>query len=118
GSSVVWSVPCQSACAQSETHSVQTAIRNGCRRAMVVMGALWPKPLELVMGVLYKLSVITPARERRKRVANAEKEKAIELAVSAIEKRFGKGSVMRRGVDVPLVQAISAICAGSASLAL
>jgi recombination protein RecA len=51
-------------------------------------------------------------------VANAEKEKAIELAVSAIEKQFGKGSVMRLGTDEPLVQDISAISTGSISLDL
>ncbi|TMA27959.1 MAG: recombinase RecA [Deltaproteobacteria bacterium] len=51
-------------------------------------------------------------------MANAEKEKAIELAVSAIEKQFGKGSVMRLGTDEPLVQDISAISTGSISLDL
>jgi len=51
-------------------------------------------------------------------VANADKEKAIELAVSAIEKQFGKGSVMRLGVDEPLVQDIAAISTGSVSLDL
>jgi recombination protein RecA len=51
-------------------------------------------------------------------VANAEKEKAIELAVSAIEKQFGKGAVMRLGQDEPLVQDISAISTGSVSLDL
>src|SRR5438309_10162216 len=55
---------------------------------------------------------------RRERVANAEKEKAIELAVSAIEKQFGKGSVMRLGIDEPLVQDIPAISTGSVSLDL
>ncbi|HWT86571.1 MAG TPA: recombinase RecA [Myxococcales bacterium] len=47
-----------------------------------------------------------------------EKEKAIELAVSAIEKQFGKGAVMRLGSDEPLVQDISAISSGSISLDL
>jgi recombination protein RecA len=51
-------------------------------------------------------------------VANVDKEKAIELAVSAIEKQFGKGAVMRLGVDEPLVQDISAISTGSVSLDL
>jgi len=51
-------------------------------------------------------------------VANAEKEKAIELAVSAIEKQFGKGSVMRLGVDEPLVHDVQAISTGSVSLDL
>ncbi|HZR08251.1 MAG TPA: recombinase RecA [Myxococcales bacterium] len=49
-------------------------------------------------------------------MANPEKEKAIELAVSAIEKQFGKGAVMRLGSDEPLVQDISAISSGSISL--
>jgi recombination protein RecA len=51
-------------------------------------------------------------------VTNPEKEKAIELAVSAIEKQFGKGAVMRLGSDEPLVQDISAISTGSVSLDL
>ena len=51
-------------------------------------------------------------------MANADKEKAIELAVSAIEKQFGKGAVMRLGVDEPLVQDIAAISTGSVSLDL
>jgi recombination protein RecA len=51
-------------------------------------------------------------------LANAEKEKAIELAVSAIEKQFGKGAVMRLGSDEPLVQDIAAISTGSVSLDL
>jgi recombination protein RecA len=51
-------------------------------------------------------------------VTNPEKEKAIELAVSAIEKQFGKGAVMRLGNDEPLVQDISVISSGSVSLDL
>jgi recombination protein RecA len=51
-------------------------------------------------------------------VANPEKEKAIELAVAAIEKQFGKGAVMRLGNDEPLVQDIAAISSGSVSLDL
>ena len=37
-----------------------------------------------------------------------EKEKALELAISQIEKRYGKGSVMKLGVAMatPLVAAI------------
>src|SRR3954464_12451259 len=65
-------------------------------------------------ALLYKRTVPT----RRHRVANPEKEKAIELAVSAIEKQFGKGAVMRLGSDEPLVQDISAISTGSVSLDL
>ena len=51
-------------------------------------------------------------------MTNPEKEKAIELAVSAIEKQFGKGAVMRLGSDEPLGQDISAISTGSVSLDL
>jgi recombination protein RecA len=51
-------------------------------------------------------------------LANPEKEKAIELAVSAIEKQFGKGSVMRLGAgDAPL-EDIATISTGSVSLDL
>ena len=39
---------------------------------------------------------------------NPEKEKALDLAVSTIEKQFGKGSIMRLGADEkpPEVQVI------------
>src|SRR5437764_7895513 len=66
------------------------------------------------IALLYKRTGPQPEA----RVANADKEKAIELAVSAIEKQFGKGSVMRLGVDEPLVQDIPAISTGSVSLDL
>jgi len=51
-------------------------------------------------------------------LANAEKEKALELAVSAIEKQFGKGSVMRLGEGEGISQDIAAISTGSISLDL
>src|SRR3954470_4806468 len=47
---------------------------------------------------------------------NTEKEKAIELAMSAVERQFGKGSIMRLGKDEPLVRDIQAISTGSISL--
>jgi recombination protein RecA len=47
---------------------------------------------------------------------SAEKEKAIELAMSAVERQYGKGSIMRLGNDQPLVQDIQAISTGSISL--
>ncbi len=47
-----------------------------------------------------------------------EKEKAIELAVSTIEKQFGKGSIMRLGNEDPLVKDVSVISTGSPSLDL
>jgi recombination protein RecA len=45
-----------------------------------------------------------------------EKEKAIELAVSSIEKAFGKGSIMRLGNEDALVKDIEAVSTGSISL--
>jgi recombination protein RecA len=45
-----------------------------------------------------------------------EKEKAIELAVSSIEKAFGKGSIMRLGNEDALVKDVDAISSGSVSL--
>jgi recombination protein RecA len=45
-----------------------------------------------------------------------EKEKAIELAVSTIEKAFGKGSIMRLGNEDPLVKDVQAVSTGSLSL--
>ncbi|WP_224366076.1 recombinase RecA [Hyalangium versicolor] len=47
---------------------------------------------------------------------NQEKEKAIELAMSAVERQFGKGSIMRLGNDEPLAHDIQAISTGSISL--
>ena len=46
--------------------------------------------------------------------ANAEKGKALELAISQIEKRFGKGSVMKLGVNT--MAPIDVIPTGSLSL--
>lgn len=49
--------------------------------------------------------------------AHAQKGKAIELAVQAIEKQFGKGSIMRLGSDQTLTPAdIQAVPTGSLSL--
>jgi recombination protein RecA len=45
-----------------------------------------------------------------------EKEKAIELAVSSIEKAFGKGSIMRLGNEEALVKDVQAVSTGAASL--
>ena len=47
---------------------------------------------------------------------NPEKEKAIELAMTAVERQFGKGSIMRLGNEAPLVRDIQAISTGSISL--
>ncbi len=47
---------------------------------------------------------------------NQEKEKAIELALQAVERQFGKGSIMRLGNEEPMAKDISAIPTGSVSL--
>ncbi|RKH40108.1 recombinase RecA [Corallococcus llansteffanensis] len=47
---------------------------------------------------------------------NQEKEKAIELALAAVERQFGKGSIMRLGNDEPMMKDIQAISTGSISL--
>ncbi|MCX7978545.1 MAG: recombinase RecA [Bdellovibrionaceae bacterium] len=46
----------------------------------------------------------------------AEKLKALELAVSAIEKQFGKGSIMRLGANESLVKDVDVIPTGALSL--
>jgi len=48
--------------------------------------------------------------------ANSEKIKALELAVSSIEKQFGKGSIMRLGANESLVKDVEAISTGALSL--
>jgi recombination protein RecA len=48
--------------------------------------------------------------------ANSEKSKALELAVSTIEKQFGKGSIMRLGANDSLVKDVEAISTGALSL--
>ncbi len=47
---------------------------------------------------------------------NTEKEKALDLALQAVERQFGKGSIMRLGNDEPLTKDIAAISTGSISL--
>src|SRR3954463_11944588 len=49
-------------------------------------------------------------------MANQEKEKAIELAMGAVERQFGKGSIMRLGNEEPLIRDIQVISTGSISL--
>ena len=49
-------------------------------------------------------------------VQNNEREKAISLAVSTIEKQFGKGTIMRLGSDEPLMGGIAVVPTGSLSL--
>ncbi len=64
-------------------------------------------------------ALIEHSKERKDETmaGNQEKEKAIDLAVSAIEKQFGKGSIMRLGEDA-LIQDVSSISTGSISLDL
>ncbi|HML96231.1 MAG TPA: recombinase RecA [Thermodesulfobacteriota bacterium] len=47
--------------------------------------------------------------------SNAEREKTIELAISSIEKQFGKGSIMRLGSGAPIPQ-LSVVSSGSLGL--
>ena len=49
-------------------------------------------------------------------MANTEKEKAIELALQAVERQFGKGSIMRLGNDESTARDISVIPTGSVGL--
>ena len=49
-------------------------------------------------------------------MANTEKEKAIELALQAVERQFGKGSIMRLGNDESTAKDISVIPTGSVGL--
>ena len=65
----------------------------------------------------------TPTTEKSKAQAAsaadkvlAEKTKALELAVGAIEKQFGKGSIMRLGTDEPLVRDVQIVSTGALSL--
>jgi recombination protein RecA len=48
--------------------------------------------------------------------SHAQKNKALELAVQAIEKQFGKGSIMRLGENESLVHDVPAISTGSLGL--
>src|SRR5512145_246559 len=57
-----------------------------------------------------------PARRGHTMPVAPEKEKAIELAVSSIEKAFGKGSIMRLGNEEALVKDVQAVSTGSVSL--
>jgi recombination protein RecA len=47
---------------------------------------------------------------------NPEKAKAIELAMTAVERQFGKGSIMRLGNDEPLNKDVQVVPTGSISL--
>lgn len=47
---------------------------------------------------------------------NPEKQKALELALSSIEKQFGKGAIMKLGAGASLVEGIQSISTGSLGL--
>ncbi|MFO7156769.1 MAG: recombinase RecA [Pseudomonadota bacterium] len=47
---------------------------------------------------------------------NAEREKALELAIGAIEKQFGKGAIMRLGNEEAMIKDVQVIPSGSISL--
>jgi recombination protein RecA len=60
---------------------------------------------------------MTERRNGLDSAANGQKGKAIDLAVQAIEKQFGKGSIMRLGANETLVaQDVAAVPTGSMSL--
>lgn len=58
----------------------------------------------------------TKEKESGDQKAHGEKVKALELAVSTIEKQFGKGSIMRLGENDSLVKDVEAISTGALSL--
>lgn len=62
-----------------------------------------------------KMAAPTKEKESNDKGHN-EKVKALELAVSTIEKQFGKGSIMRLGQNESLVKDIEAISTGALSL--
>ncbi|MBZ0252622.1 MAG: recombinase RecA [Candidatus Methylomirabilis sp.] len=51
-------------------------------------------------------------------VASPAKEKQVESVIHAIEKQYGKGSIMRLGADAPLVANVPVISTGSLGLDL
>ena len=61
---------------------------------------------------MVKETINNSALEKQK---PGEKEKTIDLAISSIEKQFGKGSIMRLGSDSPIPQ-LSVISSGSIGL--
>lgn len=64
-----------------------------------------------------KDNMAAPTKEKESNdKGHNEKVKALELAVSTIEKQFGKGSIMRLGQNESLVKDIEAISTGALSL--
>src|SRR3954447_25034281 len=48
--------------------------------------------------------------------ANPEKGRALDLAISSIEKQFGKGSIMRLGGNESLIDDVATVSTGALSL--
>src|SRR5262249_44292630 len=67
-------------------------------------------------AILKQRSVPIQSEVQAPMAVNPEKEKAIELAMGAVERQFGKGSIMRLGKDEPLIRDIQVISTGSISL--
>jgi recombination protein RecA len=72
------------------------------------------------MRVRKKEKMAAPTKEKdnsdSSNKSHSEKVKALELAVSTIEKQFGKGSIMRLGANDSLIKDIEAISTGALSL--
>jgi recombination protein RecA len=62
----------------------------------------------------YRMSV--DKLDRVERLSGSEREKALELALAAVEKQFGKGSIMRLGKDEIIGGDVNVIPTGSVSL--
>jgi recombination protein RecA len=54
--------------------------------------------------------------EENRKMSHSEREKAVELALAAVEKQFGKGSIMRLGKEEQLGGEVGVIPTGSTSL--
>ncbi len=75
-----------------------------------------PFAVQVFPVALNTFSVPLPTKRETTMAVNSEKEKAIELAMTAVERQFGKGSIMRLGNDEPLTKDVQVISTGSLSL--
>ncbi len=62
------------------------------------------------------MATMSTGGERHSEKSQAERVKALDLAVSTIEKQFGKGSIMRLGTNESLVKDVEVIPTGALSL--
>src|SRR3989442_2811958 len=60
-------------------------------------------------------SALMPAEEKEARRLTEERKKALNLAITQIEKTCGKGAIMRMGADAPRVR-VEAIPTGAINL--